>query len=122
MLGLSPLLERHLGIKLSKKYQRADWARRPLPDDMIEYAASDTRHLSSLVDILSDALDQAGRTEWALEEFSLLEAIRWEDEGPTDPVVRVNDFVSDLERQQGPPSGHACFRKTHRVEGSTRPS
>ena len=30
-LGLSFLLENRLGIKLSKKYQKADWAQRPLP-------------------------------------------------------------------------------------------
>jgi ribonuclease D len=87
-LGLAALLERHLGVVLSKKYQRADWARRPLPDDMLEYAVSDTRHLLQLSELLRGKLVELGRMEWAKEEFSLLERIRWED-SQADPVARV---------------------------------
>jgi len=87
-LGLAALLERHLGIVVSKKHQRADWARRPLPEDMLEYATTDTRHLLQLSDLLRDGLEKLGRLEWAREEFRALERIRWE--GPDeDPVVKV---------------------------------
>ena len=91
-LGLAALLERHLGVKLSKKFQRADWARRPLPDDMLEYAASDTIHLRKLADLLRARLDEAGRLAWALEECRFLEEVRWEGERSDeieDPVSRV---------------------------------
>jgi ribonuclease D len=88
-LGLAALLERHLDVRLAKKYQRADWARRPLPDDMLDYAASDTRHLHELVARLSADLERAGRLEWAYEEFAELEGTRWEDEPGEDPVTRV---------------------------------
>ena len=40
--GLSALLEARLGVRISKKFQKADWAQRPLPAGMIEYAALDT--------------------------------------------------------------------------------
>lgn len=88
-LGLSSLLEKHLGVKLSKKYQRADWARRPLPEDMLEYAAADTRHLFEIADILVDRLEELGRMEWARNEFREMEGLRWEDTGDEDPVTRV---------------------------------
>ena len=89
-IGLAALLERHLGLELSKKYQRADWARRPLPEDMLEYAASDTRHLLELADLLRGRLLELGRLAWAEEEFRQLEGVRWEeDQGEEDPVVRV---------------------------------
>jgi ribonuclease D len=87
-LGLASLLERHLNVVVHKKYQRADWAQRPLPSDMLEYAASDTRHLLELSDILRRRLGELGRLSWAQEEFRALEGIRWE-EGEEDPVVRV---------------------------------
>jgi ribonuclease D len=64
-LGLAALLERHVGVTLEKKYQRADWARRPLPEAMLEYAASDTRHLHRLSSHMRTALVEAGRLEWA---------------------------------------------------------
>jgi ribonuclease D len=88
-LGLAALLETHLGIKLSKKHQRADWARRPLPADMLEYAAADTRHLRELADVLRDRLIKADRLEWALEECRALEDTRWEGGDGEDPVARV---------------------------------
>jgi ribonuclease D len=88
-LGLAALLELHLGVKLSKKHQRADWARRPLPADMLEYAAADTRHLHELADLLRGRLIQAGRLEWALEECRALEETRWEGGEDEDPVARV---------------------------------
>ncbi len=89
-LGLAALLEQHLGVKLSKKYQRADWGHRPLPDDMLAYAAADTQHLRELGDLLRDRLARAGRLEWALEECRLLEETRWTEEpNDEDPVVRV---------------------------------
>lgn len=70
-IGLASLLEKHLGVKLDKKHQRADWAQRPLPEDMIAYAAEDTKHLAALRDVLRRALERANRMHWAEEEFEL---------------------------------------------------
>ncbi len=88
-LGLAALLQKHLDIRLAKKYQRADWAKRPLPHEMLDYAASDTRYLHELVGRLQDALTSTGRMSWAQEEYRNLEAVRWEDSGDDDPVSRV---------------------------------
>ncbi len=79
-VGLQALLKRHLGVHVSKKHQRADWARRPLPPEMIEYAAGDTRHLHRLAAELEDALRRLGRTAWAVEECRrMLDAVRTEE-------------------------------------------
>lgn len=90
-LGLAALLEARAGVKLSKKYQRADWAERPLEPGMLEYAASDTRHLLPLADELIGELEQAGRAEWAAEEWTALEGVAdgIEEAEPEDPVARV---------------------------------
>lgn len=76
-VGLGSLLEKYFGVKLDKKHQRADWSRRPLPDDMLAYAADDTRHLLPLRDQLEARLRQLSRLHWAEEEFARLEALRW---------------------------------------------
>jgi ribonuclease D len=81
-IGLGALVEKHVGVRLDKKHQRADWAQRPLPSAMLEYAAEDTRHLPQLRDALRAALEQAGRLHWAEEEFSLREQARWEQDQP----------------------------------------
>jgi ribonuclease D len=75
-IGLAALLEKYFGVKLDKRFQRADWSARPLSPEMLAYAASDTRYLAQLRDILRDRLSERGRLGWAQEEFALLEDIR----------------------------------------------
>jgi ribonuclease D len=81
-IGLAALLEKYFGVRLDKKYQRADWSRRPLTPEMLAYAASDTRYLPALRDVLKEQLAARGRWSWAEEEFGLLEQVRWTDPGP----------------------------------------
>lgn len=81
-IGLAALLEKHFGVRLDKKYQRADWSRRPLTPEMLAYAASDTRHLPALRDLMRQQLIDRGRWTWAAEEFGLLEQVRWSEPGP----------------------------------------
>ena len=88
-LGLSALLARFLGVHLPKKYQRADWAMRPLPPEMLEYAAADTRHLAPLADILRARLEEKERLAWAREEFRWLERTASKREHP-DPDPATN--------------------------------
>lgn len=76
-IGLAALLEKHLGVTLDKKYQRADWSRRPLPAEMLEYAATDTCYLLALREQLRADLEKLGRLSWAREEFRRLEGVRW---------------------------------------------
>jgi ribonuclease D len=71
-IGLAALLGRYLGIQVDKKFQKADWSRRPLPLPMLEYAAGDTANLIELRDILLAGLKKKDRWEWAQEEFALL--------------------------------------------------
>jgi ribonuclease D len=97
--GLAALLERYFGVKLDKKHQRADWSRRPLTPDMLEYAALDTAHLLALRDRLAEGLDRAGRRAWAREEFALLEGTRWGAEDADTGYLRVKG-ARDLTRRE----------------------
>ena len=68
-VGLDSVLEEKLGIKLDKKYQKADWGERPLSQEMLNYARLDTHHLLDLGDRLQTELQTRGRWELACEEF-----------------------------------------------------
>jgi ribonuclease D len=82
-VGLADVLRKYFDVELDKRYQRADWSRRPLEEGMIRYAAEDTRHLHKLAAILERQLADKGRLDWAREEFSLLEQVRHgEQNGP----------------------------------------
>jgi ribonuclease D len=84
-VGLAALLEKYLGVRLDKRFQRADWSARPLSRSMLEYAASDTRHLPALRDILRDRLARLGRLAWAEEEFEALATIRFTPPASDEP-------------------------------------
>ena len=84
-LSLAALLERYLGVQVDKRFQRADWSARPLTQDMIAYAASDTAHLVELRDILAEKLVAAGRMEWAVEEFQAMTEVRWAPQDDREP-------------------------------------
>lgn len=70
--GLGSLVERHLGVKLEKGSQRANWARRPLTERMERYARDDTRYLKPLSDKLRLELQRRGRLAWHEEACARL--------------------------------------------------
>ena len=99
-IGLAALLEKYVGVKLSKAHQRADWSQRPLPPEMLAYAADDTRHLPTLREALRVRLRELGRLEWAEEEFGPLEALRWTGvSSATDGYLRIKGARTLTERQ-----------------------
>ena len=89
--GLSALVEKYVGARLDKKHQRADWAQRPLPPEMLQYATEDTRYLPALRDVLKAELEQRGRMHWAEEEFALRETTRWPPANDGDAYLRLKN-------------------------------
>jgi ribonuclease D len=71
-IGLSALLEQHFGIHIQKKYQRANWGKRPLKQEMLNYARLDSHFLIPLQKILRQDLEKTGRWALALEDFRRL--------------------------------------------------
>jgi len=68
-VSISPMLTQFLGIELAKAHSADDWSRRPLPEDSLDYAALDVDYLLELRDAVALALDEAGKAEWARQEF-----------------------------------------------------
>ena len=87
-VGLAAILDTHFGVKMSKKYQRADWRRRPLTPEQLDYARLDTHYLVALRDKQFQALTESGRWPEAQEEFVRLARLRGDsdDAGPAPPA------------------------------------
>jgi ribonuclease D len=68
-VGLDRLLGEKFGIKMDKRHQKADWAKRPLTKEQIHYARLDTHYLFDLRDVLEVELREQERLEFALEDF-----------------------------------------------------
>lgn len=68
-IGLGSLLEMEFGVKVEKRYQRANWGQRPLPVDLLEYARLDTHYLIALRDRLEAELVERNLLALAKEDF-----------------------------------------------------
>jgi len=67
--GLDSLLAGKFSIQVNKKFQKADWAERPLSEQQIHYARLDTHYLLPLRDMLATELEEKGLLQLALEDF-----------------------------------------------------
>src|SRR5437868_11382808 len=93
--SLAALVERYFGVELGKGSQKANWAQRPLPARMLEYAINDTHYLLPLAERLESQLKQCDRIDWLRQscqraiEQAAVERVRNEDE-----VWRIRGSVS----------------------------
>jgi ribonuclease D len=71
-VALGTMLEEVLGFRLAKEHSAADWSVRPLPAEMLKYAALDVEVLTELRDALADQLHEQGKAEWASQEFAAI--------------------------------------------------
>ena len=69
--GLDRLLEEKFSVKMNKRYQKADWAVRPLSRDLLLYARLDTHYLLPLRDLLKADLEEHGVGQLAQEDFQM---------------------------------------------------
>jgi ribonuclease D len=71
-VGLDSMLAEKIGVTLNKRYQKANWAERPLSPEMLNYARLDTHYLLELRDCLHTELQKRDRWDLAHEEFARL--------------------------------------------------
>ena len=74
-VNLATMVERLLGFGLAKGHGAADWSKRPLPAEWLNYAALDVELLIELRAAISEVLAGQGKTGWAAEEFDYLRSV-----------------------------------------------
>ncbi len=68
-VGLGSILKDRFDVHVNKKYQRANWGRRPIPKEMMTYAQVDTHFLLPLRQQMEEELKAKGRWPLAAEDF-----------------------------------------------------
>ena len=68
-IGYANLVGEVLGVSLSKSHSRADWTRRPLPQEQIDYAADDVIYLARMYPLMRDKLTELARLQWLDSEW-----------------------------------------------------
>jgi ribonuclease D len=71
-IAYDALVRQMLKIDVDKSSRFTDWARRPLSEAQITYAAGDVTHLAALYPKLRDRLEREGRMAWVAEEMASL--------------------------------------------------
>ena len=70
------MVQRLLGLGLVKGHGAADWSKRPLPMEWLNYAALDVEVLIELRTAIAAALAEQGKTDWAAQEFEYLRTVK----------------------------------------------
>jgi ribonuclease D len=84
--SLAALVRKYFHVELPKGSQKANWAKRPLPRRMAEYAMNDVHFLLRLADRLEAELERHDRLEWFRQscqraiEQAAADRVRDEDE------------------------------------------
>lgn len=73
--GLENMVKEHMGVDLNKKFQKADWGRRPLTKEMLDYAIGDVLYLHKLRAIFAEELRKKGRLDEIQGQFSEIAAL-----------------------------------------------
>lgn len=108
-VGLADLVHRWWSVVLDKKWQRHDWAARPLLDEHLEYARGDSHWLPALRDLLVRRLQAVGRLEHVAEECEIIERREW-----VRPRNQVDEFTRVKGSRQLPPDQQRVLRAVFR--------
>lgn len=75
-VGLGSIANELLDIELAKEHSASDWSQRPLPNEMLTYAALDVDVLHDLEAALLIRLTELGRLSWMEQEMEFLVGFR----------------------------------------------
>jgi ribonuclease D len=68
-VAYAQLVQRVVGVKLTKAHTFTNWSQRPLTKEQVAYALDDVHYLLSIHTHLQERLKALGRTAWVEEEF-----------------------------------------------------
>jgi ribonuclease D len=71
-MGYAGLVKELFDVEIHKSHTRADWTKRPLRKEYLEYAAEDVEYLLPACEILTQRLEEKGRLAWAREDSQWL--------------------------------------------------
>ncbi|MCA9866448.1 MAG: HRDC domain-containing protein [Anaerolineae bacterium] len=110
-MGLANLLEKFYGVSTSKRFQKANWCKRPLSTAELAYAQKDTHYLLPLRDQLAAQLEAGGHTDEAHEIFREQAQVRLPDTAfDPDGFWHINGAFDLSSEQQAVLRGLYLFR------------
>jgi ribonuclease D len=120
-VGLGSILKAEFDVELNKRYQRANWGKRPIPPEMLAYARLDTHYLIPLRFRMKSELKSNGRWPLAEEDFARLRHVNGRDpQDQPEPCWRVRG-AHDLNPRQAAVLLELCRYRTKVAKSINRP-
>lgn len=98
-ISFSKLVEAEFNVKLNKSHAVTDWESRPLSPKQIRYALDDVLPLYDLWQSLEKKLQQRQRSQWAEEEFAVLETADFYYKDPNHEALK-SDLMKSLNKRE----------------------
>ncbi len=111
-LGYAALVNELFDIDIAKSHTRADWSQRPLPDELLRYAAEDVEYLLPAYELLAERLDKKGRLHWAEEDSASILDPSLYDTDPDQAILRVKGAVRLRGRSRAAAARLAAWRES----------
>lgn len=115
-LGYANLVKALFDVELPKSHTRADWSKRPLASELLEYAADDVVYLLPALDTLSEQLDSKGRLDWAIEDSMALLDRELYDIHPEDAIHRIKGARNLKGGRRAVAAALAAWRETEALQ------
>lgn len=115
-LGYAGLVKTLFDVELPKTHTRADWKRRPLRRELLEYAAEDVEYLLPLRDALAESLDALGRLDWARADSALLLEPRLYEPDPANAIDRLKGARNFRGRRRNAAALLASWRERRAID------
>ena len=88
-IAYDALMRQVLKVEIDKSSRFTDWARRPLSDAQLVYAAGDVTHLAKAYPRIVERLEREGRLGWVAEEMGALSDPSFYDTDPENAWKRL---------------------------------
>jgi ribonuclease D len=100
-VNLAAMTERLLGHGLVKGHGAADWSKRPLPSEWLNYAALDVELLIELRAAIAAVLAEQGKSDWAAQEFDYLRDVGSKEAAPRRDRWRRTSGIHKVRDRRG---------------------
>ncbi len=110
-MGYATLVNELFDASIDKTHTRANWSRRPLPDEYLHYAAEDVEYLLPAREILAEQLHKKGRLAWAEEDSAFLLDPALYDVDPKLAVSRLKGARNMRGRRRAAAANLAIWRE-----------
>ena len=114
-MGYAGLVKELFDVDMDKSHTRADWTKRPLLEDYLQYAAEDVEYLLPAFDQLSERLDREGRLDWARQDSQLLLTPDLYEIGAEQAVDRLKGARNFRGRKRSAAARLAAWRESEAI-------